>query len=83
MECVRMQQHVLQMSVRVLKTEETVRDLILFTKEKLIHEHVDPTGMLPQTLIPPELIDIPDDERRGVIKALRWVVSDEDIFQRE
>ena len=39
--------------------------------------------MLPQTLIPPPLIDIPDDERRGVIKALRWVVSDEDIFQRE
>ena len=83
MECVHMQQHVLQMSVKVLKTEETIRDLILFTKEKLIHENVDPTGMLPQTLIPPLLIDIPDDERRGVIKALRWVVSDEDIFQRE
>ena len=74
---------VLQTSVRSLKSEETIRDLILFTKEKLIHEHVDPTGMLPQTLIPPQLIDIPDDERRGVIKALRWVVSDEDIFQRE
>ena len=74
---------VLQTSVRSLKSEETIRDLILFTKEKLIHEHVDPTGMLPQTLIPPQLIDIPDDERRGVIKALRWVVTDEDIFQRE
>ena len=83
MACVPMLPFVLQMSVRHMKTEETIRDLILFTKEKLIHEHVDPTGMLPQTLIPPELIDIPDDERRGVIKALRWVVADEDILQRE
>ena len=83
MVCAHMPPFVLQMSVRVLKTEETVRDLILFTKEKLLHENVGPTGMLPQTLIPPQLIDIPDDERRGVIKALRWVVADEDIFQRE
>ena len=83
MVCVPMPPFVLQMSVKVLKTEETIRDLILFTKEKLLHEKVDPTGMLPQTLIPPQLIDIPDDERRGVIKALRWVVADEDILQRE
>ena len=66
-----------------MKTEESIRDLILFTKEKLLHENVDQIGMLPQTLIPPLLIDIPDDERRGVIKALRWVIADEDIFQRE
>ena len=74
---------VLQMSVKVLKTEETIRDLILFTKEKLLHENVDQIGMLPQTLIPPPLVDIPDEERRGIIRALRWVLSDEDIFQRE
>ena len=83
MVCVHMLPFVVQMSVRVLKTEETVRDLILFTKEKLLHEKVDPTGMLPQTLIPPLLVDIPDDERRGIIRALRWVLADEDIFQRE
>jgi len=78
-----MLQFALQMSVRHMKTEESIRDLILFTKEKLLHENVDQTGMLPQTLIPPLLIDIPDDERRGIIRALRWVLADEDIFQRE
>ena len=78
-----MQQHVLQMSVKVLKTEETIRDLILFQKEKLLHERVDAEGMLPQTLIPVLLVDIPDDERRGIIRGLRWVLADEDIFQRE
>ena len=83
MECVHMQQRVLQMSVRHMKTEESIRDLILFQKEKLLHEKVDEQGMLPQTLIPPLLIDIPDEERRGIIRALRWVLSDEDIFQRE
>jgi len=74
---------VLQMSVRHMKTEESIRDLILFQKEKLLHERVDEQGMLPQTLIPPLLVDIPDEERRGIIRALRWVLSDEDIFQRE
>ena len=78
-----MQQRVLQTSVRNLKTEESIRDLILFQKEKLLHEKVDEQGMLPQTLIPPLLVDIPDDERRGIIRGLRWVLSDEDIFQRE
>ena len=83
MACVPMLPFVLQMSVRVLKTEETIRDLILFQKEKLLHEKVDEQGMLPQTLIPPLLVDFPDEERRGIIRALRWVLSDEDIFQRE
>ena len=83
MACVPMPPFVLQMSVRYMKTEESIRDFILYQKEKLLHEHVDPTGMLPQTLIPPLLIDIPDEERRGIIRALRWVLADEDIFQRE
>ena len=83
MACVPMLPFVLQMSVRVLKTEESIRDLILFQKEKLLHEKVDDQCMSPQTLIPPLLIDIPDEERRGIIRALRWVLSDEDIFQRE
>ena len=83
MACAPMPPFVLQMSVRHMKTEESIRDLILFQKEKLLHENVDQTGMLPQTLIPPLLVDIPDDERRGIIRALRWVLADEDIFQRE
>ena len=71
------------MSVTVLKNEESIRDLILFQKEKLLHEFVDPVSMLPQTLIPPLFVEISDDERRGIIRALRWVMADEDLFQRE
>ena len=71
------------MSVIVLKTEESIRDLILFQKEKLLHEFVDPVSMLPQTLIPPLFVEISDDERRGIIRALRWALADEDLFQRE
>jgi len=71
------------MSVIVLKNEESIRDLILFQKEKLLHEFVDPVSMLPQTLIPPLFVEITDDERRGIIRALRWVLADEDLFQRE
>ena len=63
--------------------EESIRDLILFQKEKLLHEFVDPVSMLPQTLIPPLFVEITDDERRGIIRALRWVLADEDLFQRE
>ena len=83
MACVHMLLLVLQMSVRVLKTEESIRDLILFQKEKLLHEKVDDQCMLPQTLIPPLLIDIPDEERRGIIRALRWVLAQEEMFERE
>ena len=78
-----MHQSVSQMSVTVLKNEESIRDLILFQKEKLLHEFVDPVSMLPQTLIPPLFVEITDDERRGIIRALRWVLADEDLFQRE
>ena len=66
-----------------MKTEESIRDLILFQKEKLLHEYVDPVSMLPNTLIPPLFVDVPDEERRGMIRALRWVVSDESMFDRE
>ena len=48
--------------------------------EKLLHENVDHMGMLPQTVIPHEFVNIPDEERRGIIRALRWVINDEDIF---
>ena len=42
---------------------------------------MDHMAMLPQTVIPHEFVDIPDEERRGIIRALRWVIDDEDILQ--
>ena len=83
MVCVLTLQSVSQMSVRVLQTEDSIKDLILFQKERLLHEDIDPTAMLPQTVIPRELENIPDEERRGVIRALRWVMDDENILQRK
>lgn len=83
MVCVLTLQSVSQMSVRVLQTEDSIKDLLLFQKEKLLHEDIDATAMLPQTVIPRELENIPDDERRGVIRALRWVMDDENILQRK
>ena len=83
MVCVRMQQLVSQMSVRALQTENSIRDLILYEHEKLLHENVDHMGMLPQTVIPHEFVNIPDEERRGMVRALRWVLNDESLFQRQ
>jgi len=83
MACVLTLQSVSQMSVRVLQTEDSIKDLILFQKERLLHEDIDATAMLPQTVIPRELENIPDEERRGVIRALRWVMDDENILQRK
>ena len=83
MVCVRLLLCVSQMNVRSLRIEDCIRDLILYQHEKLLHETVDQMGMLPQTVIPHEFVDIPDEERRGMIRALRWVLDDEDIFQCE
>ena len=83
MVCVRMPQLVSQMNVRVMQTENSIRDVIVYDKEKLLHENVDHMGMLPQTVIPHEFVNIPDEERRGMIRALRWVLNDEDILQRQ
>ena len=70
------------MSVIALQTEDSIRDLILYQREKLLHEDIEAVSMLPQTVIPRELENIPDEERRGVIRGLRWVMDDESIFQR-
>ena len=83
MVCVLTLQSVSQMSVRVLQTEDSIKDLILFQKERLLHEDIEATAMLPQTVLPRELENIPDEERRGVIRALRWVMDDENILQRK
>jgi hypothetical protein len=53
--------------------------MILFQKECLLHEKPDPDELHVGT----KFIDMTDDERRGMIKALRWVVEDyEDLLQR-
>ena len=83
MVCVLTLQSVSQMSVRVLQTEESIRDLILYQREKLLHEDIDAMSMLPQTVIPRDLENIPDEERRAVIRALSWVMDDENILQRQ
>jgi len=69
------------MSVIVLRTEDSIRDLTLYQKERLLHEAVDAVGYLPHTIIPREFEELDDSERRGIIRALRWVLDDEDILQ--
>lgn len=59
----------------MMKTEDEIRHLILIQKELLLHEETDIRE------IPVKFLKIPDDERRGIIRALRWVIdTDEDIF---
>ena len=82
MVCVLTPQNASKMSVRVLQTDISIRDMIIYEKEMLLHENVDHMSMLPQTVIPNEFVDIPDEERRGIIRALRWVIDDENILQR-
>ncbi len=69
------QQNASQMLVRRLRTEDEVRYLLLYSKEKLLHE--DATDMENHS-IPFKFIDLPDEERRGVIRALRWVIDDQE-----
>ncbi len=69
------------MSVTVLQTEDSIRDLTLYQKERLLHEVVDIVEYLPHTIIPRMFEEIDDSERRGMIRALRWVLDDEDILQ--
>ncbi len=80
MECVLTHLCVSQMSVKVLRNEDSIRDLILFQKERLLHEAVDAMGYMPQTVIPRVFEELEDSERRGIIRGLRWVLDDEDLF---
>ena len=58
-----------------MRTEEQIRHLILVQKELLFHEETD----VRET--PVRFLKIPDEERRGIVRALRWVVdADEDLF---
>ena len=55
-----------------MKNEELVRDLLLFQKEMILHESIT------SIKVPLKFIKIPDEERRGMIRALRWVVDSVD-----
>jgi len=69
-----MRQSVSQMKAILLKSEEEIRFLILYEKERLLHEDMsDIDGKVPM-----KFMKIPDEERRGMIRALRWVVDSVD-----
>ena len=76
MECVHMQVNVLQITESIMMyDEEAIRKLILIQKELLLHEQTDVRG------IPIKFVKLPDEERRGIIRALRWVIDeDEDLL---
>ena len=59
----------------MMRTEEQIRHLILVQKELLLHEDTD----VRET--PIKFLKLPDEERRGIIRALRWVTdADEDLL---
>ena len=79
MVCVLMLPNVSQRKVIHLPSDEEMRSMILFQKECLLHENPDPD----EFHVGSKFIILSDDERRGIIKALRWIVEDdEDLLQR-
>ena len=79
MVCVLMLPNVSQRKVIHLPSDEEMRSMILFQKECLLNENPDPD----EFHVGSKFIILSDDERRGIIKALRWIVEDdEDLLQR-
>jgi hypothetical protein len=70
-----MQLNASQMRVILLKKDDEIRYLLLYSKEKLLHEDVDD---METYMIPEKFITMPDCERRGFIRALRWVAEEVD-----
>lgn len=64
----------LQMRVIRLKAEDHIRDLVLYFHEALIHEPVEPI----EYGVPPKFTNVDDTELRGMLRALRWVIEDDD-----
>ena len=75
MDFVHTQQNVLQIMVIRLRSDDEVRYLLLYSKERLLHENVED---METYMIPTKFIDLNDEERRGLIRALRWVIDDTD-----
>lgn len=59
----------------LLKKDDEIRYLLLYSKEKLLHEDV---SEMETYMIPDKFITMPDCERRGFIRALRWVAEELD-----
>ena len=64
----------LQMRVIKLRHEDKVRDVVLFMHEALVHEPIDPV----EYGVPPKFVNVDDTELRGLLRALRWVIEDDD-----
>ena len=56
-----------------MKSETEIRDLVLYQREMLFHERVD----IPEDMFG-RFRNLPDPEIRGVIRALRWVLEEND-----
>jgi len=70
-----MRQNVSQMREIPLKKDDEIRYLLLYSKEKLLHEDVDD---METYMIPDKFVVMPDCERRGFIRALRWLAEEVD-----
>jgi len=71
MVCVHTPLDVLVKRSLILVDESKIRDMVLYQKEKLVHEEIDPA----EFHIPHKFVTMTDDERRGVIRALTWVLT--------
>ena len=54
--------------------EDKIRNMVLYQKEKIMHEEIDPA----EFHIPHKFVTMTDDERRGVTRALIWVLTSDD-----
>ena len=54
--------------------EDKIRNMVLYQKEKIMHEEIDPA----EFHIPHKFVNLTDDERRGVTRALIWVLTSDD-----
>ena len=71
---VHMLPNALQKRVIRLKAEDHIRDLVLYFHERLAHEPIDPV----EYGVPPKFVNVDDTELRGLLRALRWVIEDDD-----
>ena len=75
MDIVHMQQNVLRIMEIKLRSEDEIRYLLLYSKEKLLHEDMED---METYMVPAKFQELDDCERRGLIRALRWVIDETD-----
>ena len=74
MVCVHMPLDVLVRMILTMIDEDKIRNMVLYQKEKIMHEEIDPA----EFHIPHKFVNLTDDERRGVTRALIWVLTSDD-----